>query len=144
MVTYFEHWFPLAPPTYDAVLSLVPDDDELAFLAHAFAALPPATTTDVDGLLARHRDKEVLKRQLAACANVAAVDDAVARLEHADVDALDCAPRAPELPARLLAHRRPPRSSTTAGSSTSRPSPASAWRTSSSSRTRTPWCCSGS
>src|SRR3954449_4423010 len=39
VLTYFDHWFPLAPPTYEAVLSRVPGDDELAFLARAFAAL---------------------------------------------------------------------------------------------------------
>ena len=87
VVTYFEHWFPLAPPTYDAVLSRVSDDDELGFLSRAFAALPRATSTDPLDRLARHRDKEVLKRHLEA-ADVAAVDRAVAELND-DRDALD-------------------------------------------------------
>ena len=87
VVTYYDHWFPLAPPTYDAVLERVPGDDAIAFLARAFASLPPATASDVGSRLARHRDKEVLKRQLAE-ADVAAIDRAVAEL-NADVEALD-------------------------------------------------------
>ncbi|MEA3055879.1 MAG: (1-_4)-alpha-D-glucan 1-alpha-D-glucosylmutase [Actinomycetota bacterium] len=87
VVTYFDHWFPLAPPTYDAVLERVPSDDTLAFLARAFAALPSSDVTDVASRIARHRDKEILKRQLAA-ADVVAVDRAVEDL-NADIDALD-------------------------------------------------------
>jgi (1->4)-alpha-D-glucan 1-alpha-D-glucosylmutase len=87
VVTYFDHWFPLAPPTYDAVLTRVHNDDEIGFLARAFAALPSSDVTDVASRIARHRDKEILKRQLAA-ADVAAVDRAVGEL-NADVDALD-------------------------------------------------------
>ena len=87
VVTYFDHWFPLAPPTYDAVLGRVTGDDDLAFLARAFASLPSSDVTDVERRIARHRDKEILKRQLAA-ADVALVDAAVAEL-NADVDALD-------------------------------------------------------
>jgi (1->4)-alpha-D-glucan 1-alpha-D-glucosylmutase len=84
VVTYFDHWFPLAPPTYDAVLSRIP---ALADLSDAFAALPPATTTDVDARITRHRDKELLKARLAE-ADVAAVDAALATLTVDDVDAL--------------------------------------------------------
>ena len=105
VVTYSDHWFPLAPPTYDAVLFLaagraaqaaperslrsegIDAADQLAFLARAFASLPPATSTDAASRLARHRDKEVLKRQLAD-ADVSAVDRAVAELND-DVEALD-------------------------------------------------------
>jgi (1->4)-alpha-D-glucan 1-alpha-D-glucosylmutase len=87
VITYYDHWFPVAPRSYDAVLSRVHGDDELAFLARAFAALPPATSTDPEERLARHRDKEVLKQHLAD-ANVALVDAAIAEL-NADVDALD-------------------------------------------------------
>jgi (1->4)-alpha-D-glucan 1-alpha-D-glucosylmutase len=86
VVTYFDHRFPLAPPTYDAVLSRVPSD-EAQFLARAFAALPPATSTDPLDRMARHRDKEVLKRHLAAI-DVDAVDRAVDEL-NGDLDALD-------------------------------------------------------
>ena len=87
VVTYHEQWFPVAPPTYDAVLGLVTANDEMAFLARAFAALPPATSLDPLDRVARHRDKEVLKRHLAA-SDVAAVDRAVEQLNH-DIEALD-------------------------------------------------------
>jgi (1->4)-alpha-D-glucan 1-alpha-D-glucosylmutase len=61
--------------------------DELAWLARAFAALPSSTVTDAASRLARHRDKEVLKRHLAA-ADVAAVDAAIASLTVDEIDAL--------------------------------------------------------
>jgi (1->4)-alpha-D-glucan 1-alpha-D-glucosylmutase len=97
VIRYFEHWFPVAPRTYDAVLERVRVDgavcDEAAFLARAAANLPPAWATDRASVDERHRDKEVLKQHLAAlCATspavAAAVDDAVAAI-NADVDALD-------------------------------------------------------
>ena len=87
VVTYFDHWFPLAPPTYDAVLTRAQGDEELAFLARAFAALPSSDVTDEASRLARHRDKEILKRQLAS-ADVGAVDDAIATLTVDDLDVL--------------------------------------------------------
>jgi (1->4)-alpha-D-glucan 1-alpha-D-glucosylmutase len=95
-IRYFERAFPVAPRTYDAVL--VPavatcGDDDVAFLAGAFANLPPATATDQASVQARHRDKEVLKRQLARLCDerpavAQAVDEAVARI-NGDVEALD-------------------------------------------------------
>ena len=89
VVTYYDHWFPLSPVTYDAVLARVDGDDELAFLAHAFASLPHATDLDPASRAARHRDKEILKGHLAR-ADVAAVDRAVAALneDHEALDAL--------------------------------------------------------
>src|SRR5207249_1967333 len=64
VVRYLDRVFPVAPPTYDAVLGAASArvvSDELAFLTRAFAALPPATATDVTSVAARHHDKEVLK-----------------------------------------------------------------------------------
>jgi (1->4)-alpha-D-glucan 1-alpha-D-glucosylmutase len=92
VLRYFEHQFPVAPRSYDAVLERV-DRDEVAFLSRAAANLPPAWATDRASVEARHRDKEVLKHHLSAlCANdpeaAAAIDDAVAAI-NADVDALD-------------------------------------------------------
>jgi (1->4)-alpha-D-glucan 1-alpha-D-glucosylmutase len=87
VVTYFDQWFPLAPPTYEVVLERAAGDDTIAFLARAFAALPSSDVTDVASRIARHRDKEILKRQLAD-ADVEAIDRAVVEL-NADVDALD-------------------------------------------------------
>jgi (1->4)-alpha-D-glucan 1-alpha-D-glucosylmutase len=40
-------------------------DDQLAFLSDAFGRLPPAWATDRPSVVARHRDKEVLKGHLA-------------------------------------------------------------------------------
>ena len=92
VVRYYEHRFPVAPRTYDAVLGRV-DDDDIAFLARAAANLPHASATDRTSVEARHRDKEALKRQVAGlCAErpevAAAIDAAVAAI-NADVDALD-------------------------------------------------------
>jgi (1->4)-alpha-D-glucan 1-alpha-D-glucosylmutase len=91
-----EHRFPIAPRTYDAVLALAAattGDDDLAFLAGAFGDLPPAWLTDRPSVIARHRDKEVLKRQLARLldeqpALADAVDAAVAHV-NAEADLLD-------------------------------------------------------
>ena len=62
-------------------------------LGRAAATLPPAWATDRASVDARHRDKEALKRQLAAlCAErpevAAAIDDAVAAI-NGSADALD-------------------------------------------------------
>ena len=96
VVRYFEHVFPVAPPTYDLPLAMAAaasGSDELAFLAAACEALPRATVRDRPSLLRRHRDKEVLKRQLARLCEedrsiAEAVDTAVERI-NADVDLLD-------------------------------------------------------
>ena len=96
VVRYYDHVLPVAPPTYDLPLAMAAaqsGSDDLAFLASVCEALPPATATDRPSLLRRHRDKEVLKRQLARlcredAAVAAAVDGAVARI-NADVDLLD-------------------------------------------------------
>ena len=95
-IRYYDHVLPVAPPTYDLPLAMAAahaDDDDLAFLSSAAESLPPATVTDRPSLLRRHRDKEVLKRQLARMCEEdhavgEAVDDAVARI-NADVDLLD-------------------------------------------------------
>jgi (1->4)-alpha-D-glucan 1-alpha-D-glucosylmutase len=92
VVRYHEHRFPVAPRTYDAVLGRV-DDDDAAFLARAAANLPHASATDRASVEARHRDKEALKRHVAAlCAeqpDVAGAIDAAVTAINADPDALD-------------------------------------------------------
>jgi (1->4)-alpha-D-glucan 1-alpha-D-glucosylmutase len=93
---YFEHGYPIAPRTYDALLgpaAAACGDDDLAFLSGAFGSLPPAWATDRPSVLARHRDKEVLKRQLARLLDerpevAEAVDAAVERL-NGNADRLD-------------------------------------------------------
>ena len=96
VIRYHDHVFPVAPPTYDLPLAMAAaqsGSDDLAFLASACESLPRATATDRPSLLRRHRDKEVLKRQLARlCAEdpsiATAVDAAVTRI-NGDVDLLD-------------------------------------------------------
>ncbi|CAN5167015.1 malto-oligosyltrehalose synthase [soil metagenome] len=101
-VRYFENRFPVSPATFGLPLSLAAadlaaagrgDDDELEFLAAAFTALPPATTTDALSARNRHRDKEVLKRALARLCSerpevTKTLDTAVARI-NADPDLFD-------------------------------------------------------
>jgi (1->4)-alpha-D-glucan 1-alpha-D-glucosylmutase len=96
VVRYHDLVFPVAPRSYDLVLglaALATDDDDLAFLARAFGDLPLATATDRVSVVARHRDKEVLKRQLERLtverAGIADAVDAAVRAVNADVDLLD-------------------------------------------------------
>jgi (1->4)-alpha-D-glucan 1-alpha-D-glucosylmutase len=96
VVRYADLVLPVAPRTYDAVLGLAAaesGDDDLAFLAGAFGALPLATAIDRPSVIARHRDKEVLKRQLARLCEerdgvVKAVETALDRVND-DADLLD-------------------------------------------------------
>ncbi|MEA2931870.1 MAG: (1-_4)-alpha-D-glucan 1-alpha-D-glucosylmutase [Actinomycetota bacterium] len=96
MVGYHDHVVPVSPRTLDELLLRTAesnDSDELASLAVAFGRLPPSTATDEDSCLERHRDKEVLKSQLARLLDenaplADAVDEAVTAT-NADPDALD-------------------------------------------------------
>jgi (1->4)-alpha-D-glucan 1-alpha-D-glucosylmutase len=77
-VLYQNSSFPLAPETYPVVLgfrrealaSLMPQGDaaaeELASLTDAFERLPPYTETEAARISERSRDKEILKKRLAA------------------------------------------------------------------------------
>ena len=96
VLRYFEHVFPIAQRTYDLLLglaALATDDDDLAFLAGAFGNLPLATATDRPSVVARHRDKEVLKRQLARLlaerTELATAVDRAVEETNADVELLD-------------------------------------------------------
>jgi maltooligosyltrehalose synthase len=128
VVRYHEHEAPVAPRSLDVLLARASarcGSDELESLAAGFGRLPHATLTDRANTEARHRDKEVLRTQLARLLDeddeAAAAVDAVVAETNADVDALD----------QLL------------DSSTSPPSLACAPRTSWSSPTPTPSCCGG-
>ncbi len=102
LVRYFEHRFPVAPRSFDLPLALAGAAlrsaghafaDDVEFLAAAFGSLPPATAIDPINVRHRHRDKEVLKRQLARLCGeepsvAAAVDAAVERI-NGDVDLVD-------------------------------------------------------
>jgi (1->4)-alpha-D-glucan 1-alpha-D-glucosylmutase len=95
-VSYGDRRWPLAPPTYAAVLgpaAAAIGDAELAFVARSFEELPPASVTDREQAAVRHRDKEVLKRRFVELCDAhpgvaVAVDREVAAL-NADVDRLD-------------------------------------------------------
>jgi (1->4)-alpha-D-glucan 1-alpha-D-glucosylmutase len=66
-VQYADHILPLAPRTLDRILSDAADrleSDELAFVADACGNLPPAHRTDQRSVARRHRDKEVIRRNL--------------------------------------------------------------------------------
>ncbi|MBS1152164.1 MAG: treY, partial [Myxococcaceae bacterium] len=69
VVRYFEHRFPVAPPSLGVMLRHAAtrcDEPRLGFLADAFAELPPPTRVDPASVERRHRDKEVLREMLEA------------------------------------------------------------------------------
>jgi (1->4)-alpha-D-glucan 1-alpha-D-glucosylmutase len=96
LVRYFDHVLPVAPRSLAGLLADAAAraaDDDLDYVARAYRRLPRATHTDPAAVAERHRDAQVLRRQLARLldersATSAAVDAAVADL-NADVDALD-------------------------------------------------------
>ncbi len=63
-VRYFDHRFPVAPRSFDTILSAAAlrcGSDELAFLADSFGRLPLPTATDLESTRRRHREKDVLQ-----------------------------------------------------------------------------------
>ncbi|HSK51992.1 MAG TPA: malto-oligosyltrehalose synthase [Clostridia bacterium] len=67
IVRYGDHRLPVAPPSLDGVLHRAAGwagSDDLAFIADAYARLPPSTGTDAVSTERWHRDKQVLRRQL--------------------------------------------------------------------------------
>jgi (1->4)-alpha-D-glucan 1-alpha-D-glucosylmutase len=80
VVCYFDNWFPIAPDTYQRILSPAldawlasegdtadpADVDELRSIITSADHLPPRTTVDVDTVATRAREKEIVKRRLAA------------------------------------------------------------------------------
>lgn len=89
-VRYHEHRFPVAPRSLDTILAAAAErcgSDELAFLADAFGRLPLPTATDFASTRRRHRDKDVLRAQLARlirdrAAAGAAIDEVIAGLNR--------------------------------------------------------------
>ncbi|MEA2972913.1 MAG: (1-_4)-alpha-D-glucan 1-alpha-D-glucosylmutase [Actinomycetota bacterium] len=96
VIRYFDHVVPVSPRTLDDLLGRTAElfeSDELASLAVAFGRLPPANVTDEESVIERHRDKEVLRGQLARLLDenlhlARAVDGAVVTTNQ-DPDALD-------------------------------------------------------
>ena len=95
-IRYFDHALPVAPRSMSEVLAeaaLDAKSDYLGFLAGALARLPLPTITDRESLIARHRDKEVIRGLLTRLcrespAVCSAIEAALARL-NADVSRLD-------------------------------------------------------
>ncbi len=80
VVQYFEDWFPIAPDTFEAILTPaldgwvaaegdaidVGESDELRSIITAAAHLPARTLSDAESIAVRTREKEIVKRRLAA------------------------------------------------------------------------------
>jgi (1->4)-alpha-D-glucan 1-alpha-D-glucosylmutase len=96
VMTYHDHEAPIAPRSVDDLLARAAArcaSDELESLAAGFGRLPHAMLTDRSSIEARHRDKEVLRAQLARLFDeddeAAAAVDAVVTETNGDADALD-------------------------------------------------------
>ena len=95
-VRYHEHAAPVAPRSLAEPLGRAArrcGSPELAFIADALAGLPLPTDLDLPSLERRHRDKEILRAQLARLSGetptiAAAIDEEIAAL-NADPEALD-------------------------------------------------------
>jgi (1->4)-alpha-D-glucan 1-alpha-D-glucosylmutase len=95
-IHHHEHQMPVAPRSLDGLLAAAAascGSPDLAFIADACGSLPEATATDPASTARRHRDKGVLRGQLARLAaerpEVAAAIDAEVAATNADVDRLD-------------------------------------------------------
>jgi (1->4)-alpha-D-glucan 1-alpha-D-glucosylmutase len=93
---YHEHVVPVAPRSLDGLLhdaAARAESDDLAFIADAYGNLPHATETDWASVQRRHRDKIVLRAQLARLCqenrHIAAVVDEVVREINASPDEID-------------------------------------------------------
>ncbi|HXE11095.1 MAG TPA: malto-oligosyltrehalose synthase [Bryobacteraceae bacterium] len=96
LIEYFDHHLPAAPRSLPYILSNAAtriSSDYLSFLSDAVANLPSATETDRASVLARHRDKEVVRALLARfCGespSAAAAIDAELEELNRDIDSLD-------------------------------------------------------
>ncbi len=96
VLRYHDHELPIAPRSLGGPLGRAAErsgSDDLAFVADHLGALPLPTATDRESTRRRHRDKEVLGRQLewllATDEEVAAAVDEVIEETNRDVEALD-------------------------------------------------------
>ncbi|MEO5840370.1 MAG: malto-oligosyltrehalose synthase [Acidimicrobiales bacterium] len=94
VVVYEETRLPVAPKTLDTLMLAAArssGDPTLHFLADTYAALPPASRTDMSSRLRRHRHKTELRRIFATALDEPLVQRAVdaAVEQYRDVDALD-------------------------------------------------------
>ena len=95
-IRYFDHVLPVAPRSLDGFLAaaaLEAESDDLAFIATAYGRLPLPTRVDAWSVRERHRDKEVLRRQLERLLDerpdVADVVDRMVEVVNSDPDAID-------------------------------------------------------
>jgi (1->4)-alpha-D-glucan 1-alpha-D-glucosylmutase len=98
IVRYHDHVFPVSPRSLDELITDAArrcDSDDLAFIGEALRQLPPSTATDWAAVQRRHRNKEVLRRQLIRLCEeqpqiAGALDQTVAELnsDHDQLDAL--------------------------------------------------------
>jgi len=96
VLRYYDHKLPVAPRSLGPLLERAgrrAGSDDRGFIASAYDSLPLSTATDRPSVRRRHRDKEVLARQLARLIaeeeTVAEAVDAVVAETNADPDALD-------------------------------------------------------
>jgi (1->4)-alpha-D-glucan 1-alpha-D-glucosylmutase len=95
LIHYHDQVFPVSPRSLNDLIAAAADrchSDELSFIADALGQLPLSTATDWVAVRRRHRNKEVLRSQLARLCRqqttiAAALDQAVAEV-NADFDQL--------------------------------------------------------
>jgi (1->4)-alpha-D-glucan 1-alpha-D-glucosylmutase len=96
IIEYFDHALPAAPRSLAYILSNAAtriNSDYLSFLADSYVNLPWPTSTDRPSILARHRDKEIVRALVGRfCGEspsaAAAIDSELEELNN-DIDALD-------------------------------------------------------
>ncbi|HEY7850573.1 MAG TPA: malto-oligosyltrehalose synthase, partial [Ktedonobacterales bacterium] len=94
VVRYKDHILPVAPRSVGPLLTQAAErcaSDDLAFLADAFGSLPHASRADTTSVMRRHRDKEVLRRQLG---DLGQRDQRVADAIDATLTEINSAPQA--------------------------------------------------
>jgi (1->4)-alpha-D-glucan 1-alpha-D-glucosylmutase len=92
VLCYEDHRLPIAPRSLDALLAdaaVRARSDDLAFIADGYGRLPPSTAVDRSSVERRHRDKEVLRRQLA---RLIAEDPAIGRAIDEAVESINARP----------------------------------------------------
>ncbi len=96
VIRYFDHEFPASPRSIGPLLqkaAVAASSEYLAFLGDGFSNLPSSHATDWPSVLARHRDKSVLRELLGKLCEerpdiAARIDECIAVL-NANIDELD-------------------------------------------------------
>ena len=103
VVRYYDDTLPIAPDTYPLVFARELDDwlkphpggdaDELQSILTAAANLPPRSARDADAINTRAREKEIVKRRLAALASRSDTVSALVDRAVADINGIAGTPR---------------------------------------------------